>query len=204
MSVTVDPTPPDEQNVFLASIGHLCLQWALLEQCLIAIIAAAENHSLEKTYARFGSLDMLKRLNMAIGLTREAKWPQRLIKPLVEIRTALQHSGGGIADRRNLFVHGVHEHTGVRGEYALTMVRWSPDKRKTVVTALDCGQLTISIAQLVNKAEGVFLDYGVWKFGPEYKQDRSKQIALTEATVRLVRAQQIKRALKLLWANLKG
>ena len=147
---------------------------------------------------------MLKRVNMAISLTREAKWPQRLIKPLTEIRAQLQQGGGGLADRRNLFVHGVHEPTGVSGEYSLTMTRWGRDKRKTVVTALDVGQLTLSIVQLVQKAEGVFIGYGVWKFGPEYEQDRSQQIAQTKATIRLIRAQQIKRAIKLFWTNLKS
>jgi hypothetical protein len=199
---TQDPTPAEEQNILLAAIGHLCLQWALLEQCLIAIIAAAENQSLEKTYARFGSLDIHKRVNMAITVAREAKWPQRLIKPLTEIRSALQKGGGGLADRRNLFVHGVHEPTGVRGEYALTMTRWGPSKRKTVVTALDCGQLALSIIQLVQKAEGVFIGYGVWKFGPEYQTDRSEQIAKTKAAVRTVRSRQRKRAIALLIANI--
>jgi len=198
-----DPTTPAEQNVFLACIGHLCLQWALLEQCLLAIIAAAENQSLEKCYARFGSLDMLKRVNMAITVTREAKWPRRLTAPLKEIRTALQRGGGGLADQRNLFVHGVHEPTGTPGEYSLTMTRWGREKRKTVVTALDAGQLILAIIQLTQKAEGVFVGYGVWKFGTEYEQDRSEQIAKTKATVRAVRAKNIQRAIKLLWTNLK-
>ena len=195
--------PPTDLNSFLAGIGHICLQWALLEQTVLFVIASAETLPIDKVYPRYCGLDMLPRLNMAIGLTREAKWPVRLTRPLVEIRTALQRGGGGIADRRNLFVHGVHKLTDVPGEYELTMARWGPDKRDQTVTVVDAAELANRIAQLVQKAEGVFRDYGIWKFGSEHQADRGEPIAHRVATARIIRAHNIKRALKLLFTNLK-
>lgn len=195
--------PPTDQTSFLASIGHICLQWALLEQTILFIIGAAENLPIEKVYPRYGSLDMLPRLNMAINLTREAKWPVRLTNPLVEIRKALQRDGDKIAERRNLFVHGVHKPTEVPGEFELTMARWSADKRNQIVTVVDGVELANSIAQLAQKADGIFRGYGVWQFGPEYETDRSEQVAQAKAMARFIRAHNIKRAFKLLLANLK-
>lgn len=192
-----------QQNAFLSGIGHVCLQWALLEQTLLAIIGAAEDLPFDKVYTRFGSLDMQPRLNMAIKLAREDKWPPRLIKTLVEIRKALQKDGGGLAERRNLFVHGVHKDTGVPGEVSLTMARWVPDKREQIVTMHDAFDLATRLTHLVHKAESVFRGYGVWKFGAKYQADRSEQIAETKATARFIRAKQIKRGFKLILANLK-
>jgi hypothetical protein len=139
---------------------------------------------------------------VALKLTREAKWPQRFITPLTNIRKALQQGGDGLAEQRNMFVHGVHEMTETPDEFLLTMPRWSPDKRKTRVTTNDAAMLVVNIAYLAQKADGVFQGYGVWKFGPEFKTDRSEQIAQTKALSRFIRAKNIKRALKLLWTNL--
>jgi len=140
---------------------------------------------------------------MAIKLTHEAGWPQRLTKPLRNIRKAIQHSGENVAERRNLFVHGVHKDTDIPGEVSLTMARWSPDKREQIVTVVDAVELANRIAQLAQEAESVFRGYGVWKFGTEHQNYGSEQVAGTKATARLIRAHNIKRALKLLWANLK-
>jgi hypothetical protein len=196
-------TPTSDRNSFLAGIGHVCLQWALLEQTILAIIASAENMPLEKTYPRFGTLDMMPRLNMAIKLAHEASWPVRLTKPLAEIRKAVQREGEGLADRRNLFVHGVHAETDVAGEFELTMVRWAPEKRRQVVTIVDAVDLATRLHLLVKKAEAVFDGYGVWKFGTKRDASSDGQIATSLTRLRLVRAYNIKRALKLLFANLK-
>lgn len=128
---------PTDLNSFLAGIGHICLQWALLEQMLLGIIAAAENMPLEKTYSRYGRLDMLDRVKMAIKLSVEAKWPGRFIGRLRAIQRSLQKGGDRLAEKRNMFVHGVHSTTGTPGEYELTMVRWPATNRKTVVTIED-------------------------------------------------------------------
>ena len=143
---------------------------------------------------------MQPRLNMAIKLTDEAKWPKHLTKPLRSIRKAVQ---GGIGEGRNIFVHGVHEALPEKGEFALTMIRLSPPKRRQIVSILDVADLISRIRELVNEAERVFRGYGVWQFGPDHKDDCREQIAQTKAMARFIRAQNIKRALKLLLANLK-
>ena len=199
----VKPSPPTDINSFLSAIGHVCLQWALLEQTLLAIIASAEDSSFDKVYTRFGGLDMLKRLNMAVALTREAKWPNRLTKPLVNIRRAIQRDGEGLAEQRNMFVHGVHKETDVPGEISLTMSRGSAAKRHQIVTLLDAVQLSTRLAELVQEADGVFRDYGTWKFGVKDHAERRYNVAETKTLSRFIRTQNIKRAIKLLFANLK-
>jgi hypothetical protein len=126
------------------------------------------------------------------------------IKRLQRILLDLQREGGGLAERRNLFVHGVHAAGENLGETTLTMVRWPGDIRHQTVTALDAAKLANQLSLLSKEVEGIFSDYGVWKFGIEDKANGNQQIAQTKAAVRFIRAQNIKRALKLLWANLKG
>ncbi len=167
---------------------------------LLAIIAAAEHIRLEKAYTRYGGQDMLPRLNMAINLTKEAKWPRRLIKRLEAIRAALQ---GGLADRRNLFVHGVHAAGNAPGEVRLTMVRWKGKKRHQYVTLVDALDLANKLAILAQEIHSIDRDYGVWKFGSHYEEDRGEQIRQTKAATRFIRAHNVKRAIKLLLANLK-
>lgn len=158
---------------------------------------------LEKTYTRFGTLDMQPRLNMAIKLTREANWPKRLTKPLLDIRRAIQRDGEGIAERRNLFVHGVHAETGMPTHFELTMVRWAASKRRQIVSIDEAYELANRIHQLAMQADAVFNGYGVWQFGPEAHANGDQEVAEAVTSVRLIRAHNIKRALKLLWANLK-
>jgi hypothetical protein len=198
------PNLEHEQNAFLAAIGHICLQWALLEQSLLFIIGTIENVPIPKAYKMFAHLDMKPRLNMAILLAQEAKLPHaRFIRPLQDIRKALDKDGACLADRRNMFVHGSHQFGQNRGEYILTMSRWKGDKQNQTVTLLDAAQLIHEIILQVQKAQSVFQDYGVWKFGPEYQNDAGEQIAQTKARIRLIRAEQVKRAIKLLLANLR-
>jgi hypothetical protein len=191
-------------NSFLAGIGHICLQWALLEQMMLAVISAAENISLEKTYSRYGRWDMLDRVKFAIALAVEARWPGHLIGRLKKIQRALQQGGDGLAQRRNLFVHGVHAMTDTPGEFQLTMARWPKNKRTEVVTVTDAYLLMNRLSQLSKEAEGVFCGYGVWKFKAEFDPNGGEQIAQAKAHARIVRTHNIKRALKLLWTNLRG
>lgn len=80
-----------EETKHFAAIGHICLQWALLEHTVLALIAAAEHMPMPKVHIIFGGLDMLPRVNMAITLARQARWPQHLVKRIEVIRKALQH-----------------------------------------------------------------------------------------------------------------
>lgn len=188
----------------MASIGNICAQWALLEQTLLVLIATAENMPLEKTYTRYGTTDMMPRIRMAIRLAEEAHWPADLIRRLKGIRTALQKEGGkGIAERRNLFVHGAHKHYYNDGEVELTMVRWPRSDRDQVVTVVDSAQLGNRIALLAQEAYSIFSDYGARKFGTRDEVNRDHYIAEAKTHARLIRAYNIKRGFKLILANLK-
>lgn len=193
-----------EYTKFLAAVGHICQQWALIEQMLLGIIAAAENTFLEKTYSRFGTTDMMPRIRMASRLTEEAKWPVHFRNRLTAIRRALQKEGGkGLAERRNLFIHGAHKTVSESGEIELTMVRWPASERTQMVTALDAAQLGSRLAELAQEAHAIFRDYGTWKFNIEHGQYGDERVAGAKTRSRFLRTQQIKRAAKLLWANLK-
>jgi hypothetical protein len=198
MAAMEQRSPLTDLNAFLAGIGHICLQWALLEQTILAVIAAAENLPFEKVYTRYGSLDMRQRLNMAIKLAHEDKWPVRLTKPLQAIRKEIQNDGERLAEKRNMFVHGAHEATDTAGEFALTMSRWAPDKRRQIVTLVDAAQLTARIAELVQQADAVFRNYGAWKFGTPSEATTNALVANRAEISKLPRRQNFKRGLKLI------
>ena len=191
--------PPTDQNSFLAGIGHICLQWANIEHLLLGIIAAVDGISLQKAFTRYGGTDMKPRFNLAVALTEEAKWPRRFTKKLRDIRKEVQD----LSDRRTLFVHGAHEQTEVDGEYALTMARWKGDKRRTIVTVVDAAELATRLSQLAQDTNAVHIGYGNWKFGLKNQTYSDEDVAKGKTISRLVRAHNIKRAVKLLLANLK-
>lgn len=196
--------PSMEQTAFLAAIGHICLYWALLEQTILFVISAIENVPVKKAYVVFAHLDMKARINMAILLAQDAGLPhQRFIRPLMDIRKQLDKDGSKLADRRNMFVHGAHKMGQSDGEYVLTMSRWKGDKREHTVTLVDASQLALELWVQAQKADAIYCDYGVWKFGSDPKEHGDEQIAKAKATLRLIRAYNIKRALKLLFANFK-
>lgn len=199
----VEDIAPTHQNTFLCCIGHICLQWALLEQNILGVIACAENLPIDKVFTRYAGKDMLPRLNLAISLANEAKWPQRFVRPLKAIRTALQENGEGLADKRNLFVHGVHYPTANHEEFGLVMARWRGDKRDNIVGVLDAANLAQRLSLLAQEAQNVFDAYGLWKFGTQPRKDRSQEVAETKTLARSIRAQNIKRGFKLILANLR-
>jgi hypothetical protein len=171
---------------------------------LLGIIAAAESNSLEKTYTRYGTTDMMPRIRMAIRLTEEAHWPGRLRNRLIAIRRALQKENGkGLAEYRNLYVHGAHKDIAENGDVELTMVRWPASERKQIVTSADAAQLSNRLGVLAQEAHSIYCDYGDWKFNLQLGQNGREHVAKAKSNVRLIRAHQIKRAIKLLLANLK-
>lgn len=191
---------PATFDALLLAIGHICLQWALIEQTLLGIIAAAENILLEKTYTRYGGTDMLPRLNLAIRLVEEAKWAPPLVQRLRSIRKAVQKD----IEKRNLFVHGVHKGEVAPGQFELTMARWAANDRTHVVTPDDAIALALRLSRLAQEVDSIFKDYGTRKFGIKDHADRGYEVTDNKAASRLIRRRNIKRALKLLWANLKG
>lgn len=189
----------------LAGIGFICQQWALIEQLLLGIIAAAENTPLERVYTRHGTTDMMPRIRMAIRLAEEAKWPRNLQTRLKDVRRALQSEGPkGLIEQRNLFVHGAHKVGLNPGEVELTMARWAKNDRDHIVTALDAAKLGFRLSELAQDVHAIFRDYARWKFQSKFDDDGGQQFAQTKTRTRLMRAQNIKRAIKSLWANLKG
>lgn len=170
----VKPSPPTDQVSFLAGIGNICLRWALLEHTILCIIGMIVERPAERAYVRFAGLDMIPRINMAITLADEAKWPLRFTKRLRAIRKELQ---GGLADERNMFVHGAHDFGERDGEFRLTMSRWKGDRMRRTVTLLEASALGNRLSLLAQEGHSIFSDYGTWKFGPDAKQETAEQIA---------------------------
>lgn len=139
---------------------------------------------------------------MAITLAEEAKWPLRYAKRLRAIRDQIR-GPKGLAEKRNMFVHGAHDLAVEEGEFNLTMSRWKGDRQCTTVTILDASDLASRLSLLAQEAHSIFSDYGVWKYGPEAKQATAGPIIQEKTTLRFIRAQQIKRGLRLIFGNLK-
>lgn len=147
----------------MAAIGHICLQWARLEMALLGVIYAIEDMPVEKGEIIFGGLDIKPRVNMAIGLARYSKVPQRIVRRLVELRTVIQKD---LMDQRNQAVHGAHKN--LEGdETTVRMVRWSGDKKDKTLSVLDLHQLGVAILEAADECWAVRDAIGEWKFGPK-------------------------------------
>ena len=175
----------DEHKIF-ASIGHICLQWALLEHTVLALIAAAENMPMPKVHLVFGGMDMLPRMNMAVTLTEEAKWPLHLTKRVRAIRTALQKGGEDLSSRRNQAVHGVHSISSLPAHVKLTMVRWRGEREAQDVSLNDLHALGVRLHGLSKEAWSIFEDYGRWKFKPSSNEDASQQLRQRHSNIWLI------------------
>ena len=152
------------QTAFTSAIGHVCLQWSLLELTLLSYLCVLEGCLPEKGDLIFGGLDMLGRINSAISLSRYQNIPAPLIKELEAIRKSLQK--GKLADRRNQAVHGAHAAGGTLGTYNLLMSRWKGERKVQPVSIADLVDLARSLHQLQVRAYDVIEAYGDWAFGP--------------------------------------
>lgn len=188
----------DDQTKFLALIGHVCLQWALLEHAILAILAASENIPLEKAYAYFSGMDMLPRLGTAIALTEAAKWPKPLQAKLKAIRKALQKDGENLQWRRNQAIHGVHKQSGAPASFSLTMPRERGPQREMDVSVDDLHKLVLRLGELVAEAWDVFDKYGEWKFDP-CRQQHVHEPRTDRSSPALNVKQHVKSALKRLF-----
>lgn len=151
------------QTAFTSAIGHVCLQWSLLELTLLSYLCILEECLREKGDLIFGGLDMLARVNTAISLSRYHKIPRPLVKELEEIRKALQK--GGLAERRNQAVHGAHAASDILGTYVLLMPRWKGEKKLQPVSTADLVELSEELHSLYVRAWSVIQKYGDWKYG---------------------------------------
>lgn len=184
-----------EDTKILATIGHVCLQWAQLEMALLAVIYAIESIPPEKGELIYGGLDMIPRVNMAIRLAGHDKQPLHVLKRLRAVRKALQD---GLSDRRNQVVHGAH-HDLANGSVTLTMVRWRGDKRQKVFTALDIGALAEEIFYLADETWKIFETIGEVKFGPKPRNNGGDDLGGAKPLVRRSFAERLNARIKRLF-----
>lgn len=151
------------QQQILASIGHICVQWALLETLVANIIWAELVMDHETGAIVTGGLDIFPRVNMAIRLAHHKKVPRPAIHHLDNIRKALQ---SGLGDRRNQAIHGVHAEASDPGATALTMLRWPEPKRTQEVSIEDLYQTSQEIIALQNLASEALEIIWQWQLRP--------------------------------------
>ena len=182
-------------------MGIVCVQWALLEHLMLGLISSAESSSLNKVYISYGGLDMLPRIGMALKLARFYGWPGPMIARIEAIRKEVQ-GHGGLGERRNQLIHGVHKASLSNSSVSLTMVRWGEPKRTQDVSIANINDLARRLGGLAYEAGSIFDDYGVWKFGANREEKSDKQLPKGKASVWLKIAQDIKGAIKRLFGNL--
>jgi len=195
-------TPSLEIKAY-ATIGVVCLQWSLLEQMLLRVIACAENAPIDKIYLSYAGLDMMPRIGMALKLARYAKWPQPLIKRIEAIRVALQGKSGrhGLADRRNQVVHGVHKESEKPDCISLTMVRWDGPRRTQDVTLSEIADLATQLAALAQEAWSISDAYGDWKFGSNREQNGGEQFSRAKTSIGVEIIHHVQSVIKRLFGN---
>lgn len=135
----------------LACIGHICVQWALLEAYGANIIWALLPVGYDTGAVITGGMDMLPRYNAAIALAEHKHAPTPAIQKLKAIRKTLQD---GLADRRNQAVHGIHSAVeGDPSKIRLTMLRWKGSKRDEERSTQDLHQTSQDTRSLQHLAE---------------------------------------------------
>ncbi|MEZ5710497.1 MAG: hypothetical protein R3E02_14040 [Blastomonas sp.] len=126
------------------AIGEVCIQWARLEMCLLALLCQIEPMELQKAYTVFGGLDIRPRINMALNLIIQNKLPLTYVKRMKAVRSKVQDE---LIDRRNQVVHGGHQ--GEIGfETKFTMVRWKGEKQTKKVNAAEISKLAAEIHEV--------------------------------------------------------
>ena len=163
-----------EEAAIMACIGHVCVQWAQLENNILAVLCACQNVPVEEAAILFGSLDMKPRLNMAINLARRHKWPTSLLIRLDRLRKAIDKAK--LLDRRNMVVHGVHRATDTPQTVTLYTPRRSGSAQYEDWTIEGAHQLGVEIMHAANEAWDIFASYGRWKFGNHFTENSSGEI----------------------------
>lgn len=144
----------------LASVGNVCLQWALLEQHIAVMIWIILDCDGELGAIFVGGLDMMPRLNMAINLAEHFKAPGKLRSDLRALRTHVQKN---LIDRRNTVVHGVHGPTGFDDTSELLMLRLKGPKRFQTVSAKDVATLSDEIRKTWQSSNNIIEQLKSWK-----------------------------------------
>ena len=170
MAVSLTPGV-DDQVAIMAGIGHVCVQWSLLENNILAVLCAIENLAIAEASIVFGSLDMKPRLNMAVNLAAHHKIDRTLQTRLRNLRTAMDKAK--LAERRNRLVHGVHKASPEPKTFTLYMPRLKGDAQHEDVSVMDAYELGIAIKAAGDEAWSIFEDYGTWKFGDHRLESHS-------------------------------
>ena len=185
----------------MAAIGNVCVQWSLVEHMLLSLIALVEMMPLPKVYRIFGGLDMIPRCNMAIGLMRDEKTPQYIMKRILAVRTELQN---GLDKRRNQAIHGVHSFLDT-DSVELTMPRWNPPAQKQVVTYGDLFDLGVSLHHLSDEICAIRDEFFEWKqrVGQNHLDKLEREIAEARTPIIFKVAKRIKNRAMDFWGNRK-
>lgn len=93
---------------FLARIGLVAVQWSHIEVQFSHAIWYLLGLDAATGKIVTGGLDMLPRANMAIKLCRHLDGPKELLNALIVARKSIQ---GGLDQKRNQIIHGVHQST---------------------------------------------------------------------------------------------
>ena len=155
---------PTSKIPLLAAIGHVCLQWSLLEMTILGVLSQLQLVPHDEAAILFGELDILPRFNRAIALAEHHKTPALVKSKLRETRSALQGRTGLMA-RRNQAVHGAHADADSLDAVQLTMVRWSGDRRIQKVSLEDLIALTEEIHSEQRRTYSVFESIAKWQAG---------------------------------------
>lgn len=165
----------DDPAAIMACIGHVCVQWALLENNLLGILAAAQGISIDEAAIIFGGLDMKPRLNSAILLAEHHKWKPPLLKRLRALRATIDQ--GKYVDRRNMLIHGVHSASDKPQHFKLYTPRRKGAAQIEEWSISDAHRFGMQVQDAALEAYAIFGEYGRWKFGDNFPQSHLAQIA---------------------------
>ena len=152
----------------MAAIGHVCVQWALLENNLLAILATCQTIPLEEAAIIFGSLDMKPRLNHAILLTRHHRWPRPLQTRIEALRKNIDKSK--LVDRRNLIVHGVHSASDLPHSVNLYTPRRKGTAQNETWSVMDAYRIGEEVKAAALEAWDIYAEIGRIKFGEDFDE----------------------------------
>lgn len=147
----------------MTSIGHVCLQWALLEHTILTLLAAIENIHIDEAALLLAGLDMRQRLCKSIDLAEYRKIQPHLIKRLRGLRTGIDKQK--LVERRNRAVHGVQKKSERPRHFVFSMPRLKGLARDAHWTVADVYLLSMEIQAAGAEVTSIFQDFGTWKFG---------------------------------------
>lgn len=153
----------DDVAAVMACVGHVCIQWSLLEQTLIIILGTCQSIPPDEAAIVFGGLDMKPRLNLAINLAEHHKWPPPLVKRLRKLRADIDKEK--LVDKRNIIVHGVQCASELPQSFKLYTPRRKGDAQEETWSILEAHALGEAIHTAHKEAYAIFEEYGRLKLG---------------------------------------